>query len=435
MKSISHILLLVAVGLAVVVAQTSGQTDCNLPKTQTWLRVSDASGAFDTLWFGFDLTATACRDSHLCEGYGEIPPPPPPGVFDARFLLPQMCFPAASVKRDYRRYFSRTQVDTHKLYFQPSDPPGYPMTFRWSSSAVAALCDSAILRDEFGGSFVNVPMHQVNSLQLTQSQLTRLVLYRYGAKQPQCLDSLTLSVSAGWHSLTLPITVPNRSVRVVFPTAISSGAMRYIGGVGYVFTETLEYGGIGYWIKFVSSGLVTLCGTLREVDTIRIVAGWHFIGNTISYDIPTDSIIQIPPGIVQFCPSLPPSGCDTLRVGQPRWVKAMSNGLLILRRVVRPTGVGTFESPAQFHFALEQNYPNPFNPETVIRYQLPVAGLVTLKVYNLLGQEVAILRMNEETPAGSYNIEWRPEGLASGVYFYRLTTGAYIETKKLLYLR
>jgi dienelactone hydrolase len=94
-------------------------------------------------------------------------------------------------------------------------------------------------------------------------------------------------------------------------------------------------------------------------------------------------------------------------------------------------------------FYLLQNYPNPFNPITVISYQLPVSGNVTLKVYDVLGNEVATL-VNEEKPAGTYEVEFNPESPigagsikhpVSGIYFYQLRVGSFIQTKKMLLLK
>jgi photosystem II stability/assembly factor-like uncharacterized protein len=85
-------------------------------------------------------------------------------------------------------------------------------------------------------------------------------------------------------------------------------------------------------------------------------------------------------------------------------------------------------------FLLSQNYPNPFNPSTVISFHLPVSGNVTLKVYDILGNEVTTL-VNEEKTAGNYNIEFNAEKYCSGVYFYTMRAGNFIETKKLILLK
>jgi hypothetical protein len=85
-------------------------------------------------------------------------------------------------------------------------------------------------------------------------------------------------------------------------------------------------------------------------------------------------------------------------------------------------------------FALEQNYPNPFNPSTVISYQLPVSNDVTLKVFDILGNEIETL-VNEEKSAGTYELTWNVASLPSGVYFYQLKAGDFIQTKKMLLIK
>jgi hypothetical protein len=84
--------------------------------------------------------------------------------------------------------------------------------------------------------------------------------------------------------------------------------------------------------------------------------------------------------------------------------------------------------------ALSQNYPNPFNPSTTINYQLPTVNHVTLKVYDVLGREVATL-VDEVKQPGTYSVQWDASEVASGVYYYRLTSGEFTQTKKLILLR
>jgi hypothetical protein len=85
-------------------------------------------------------------------------------------------------------------------------------------------------------------------------------------------------------------------------------------------------------------------------------------------------------------------------------------------------------------FELYQNYPNPFNPGTKIKYSVPGEGFVSLKVYDVLGNEIATL-INEEKPAGNYEVEFDANGLPSGIYFYQLKSNKYIETKKMNLLK
>jgi hypothetical protein len=85
-------------------------------------------------------------------------------------------------------------------------------------------------------------------------------------------------------------------------------------------------------------------------------------------------------------------------------------------------------------FNLAQNYPNPFNPSTKISWQSPIGSHQTLKVYDVLGKEAATL-VNEEKPAGIYEVDFNANGLSSGVYFYQLRSGDFVQTNKMILLR
>lgn len=85
-------------------------------------------------------------------------------------------------------------------------------------------------------------------------------------------------------------------------------------------------------------------------------------------------------------------------------------------------------------FVLQQNYPNPFNPSTTIKYSIPTSEFVTLKVYDILGNEIATL-VDEEKPAGSYEVNFQASNLSSGIYFYALQAGSYTQTKKMILMK
>ncbi|MBL1123287.1 MAG: T9SS C-terminal target domain-containing protein [Ignavibacteriae bacterium] len=105
-------------------------------------------------------------------------------------------------------------------------------------------------------------------------------------------------------------------------------------------------------------------------------------------------------------------------------------GAIVVRN---PVGVNDDETIVN-QFKLEQNFPNPFNPSTIINYSVPVTAFVTLKVYDILGNEIAVL-VNETKQAADYQINFNASELKSGIYFYQLRAGSLVETQKMTLIR
>jgi hypothetical protein len=102
---------------------------------------------------------------------------------------------------------------------------------------------------------------------------------------------------------------------------------------------------------------------------------------------------------------------------------------------ITATGVESYNKdnlPTKYE--LRQNYPNPFNPSTAISYSILKSGLVTLRIYDILGKEVATLFNGQKTP-GNYAVNFNASNLSSGIYFYILESGSFISTKKMVMLK
>ena len=110
----------------------------------------------------------------------------------------------------------------------------------------------------------------------------------------------------------------------------------------------------------------------------------------------------------------------------PTWVQA---NILILN-VEDEINNNSFPT----RFSLSQNYPNPFNPTTTIKFQIPELSFVAFRIYDVLGREIATL-VDEEKPSGSYEVEFDASTLTSGIYFYQIQAGVFVETKKMVLLR
>ena len=132
-----------------------------------------------------------------------------------------------------------------------------------------------------------------------------------------------------------------------------------------------------------------------------------------------------------------PDSTDTIQLCLYDQNKNLIN--ILDKLYLNPTGISNNQEAAIKDFDLKQNYPNPFNPSTVISYQVPVLSYVTLKVYDVLGKEIATI-VNEEKNAGSYKVDfdarsYGENNITSGIYFYRINAGRFSETKKMLLLR
>ncbi|MBI4547123.1 MAG: T9SS type A sorting domain-containing protein [Ignavibacteriae bacterium] len=254
-------------------------------------------------------------------------------------------------------------------------------------------------------------------------------------------------VAQNWNMVSVPLHVDDYRKSVLFSSA-SSPAFKYQNG--YVIKDTLE-NGLGYWLKFPASETINLSGTSLTEDSIDVNDNWNIIGS-ISSPVAVSNVTSSPPGLITSSFFGYADGyyeADSIVPGKAYWVKVNQTGQLILslsNAVIassRIRVVPTSELPpappetknlTPITFNLSQNYPNPFNPVTVIRYQIPVSSRVTLKVYNLLGQEVAVL-VDGMQEAGYKSVELNANKIASGVYFYRLQAGTFVETKKLLLLK
>ncbi len=267
------------------------------------------------------------------------------------------------------------------------------------------------------------------------------------------LEQQSLSVHPGWNMVSLPIDPDDKSASSVLP-----GAETHLFGYNgtYEIEDTMRVGQ-GYWIKYASGQTFPLAGIDLASDTVQVSTGWNLIGG-VSRPAAVADISSIPQWM-QTSPFYAYDGSqyypvDSLRPGQAFWVRTPSAGTLFIpsftpraepsvrgkirivadaeRPPAPPDPVRIASRP--YAFSLEQNYPNPFNPSTTIRFSIPHEGSVSLRLYNVYGQEVR--RLVEGTRhAGPNSIVVRADNLPSGVYFYQLTTSSLTATRKMMVVR
>jgi len=275
--------------------------------------ISDASQGETTrsLYFGLEATATAGLDNHL--GEVVLPPVPPVGAYDVRFILPD----ESGSLRDYRN--SENTTSSWKMKIQPGQP-GYPMTLSWNPDILPE--GEFLLTDAVtGGDIINVDMKTVNTLVIENSSINMLDI------NYTLITGRTFAVNGGWNIVSAPLVNENMSAGVLFSGA-SSDLFTYNNG--YTPVSTLE-NGKGYWVKYDEPSVIAHYGS-SPGGQIAVSEGWNLVG-PFAEEISIGNISSTPAGIInssyyEFNELY--TTTTILKPGKGYWVKASQSGFISL---------------------------------------------------------------------------------------------------------
>ncbi|HLX12984.1 MAG TPA: T9SS type A sorting domain-containing protein [Bacteroidota bacterium] len=263
--------------------------------------------------------------------------------------------------------------------------------------------------------------------------------------------TFSLQLTSSWNLVSVPAVFVGEENSLL--TTRASQAFAYHAGPGYRALDTLRTG-VGFWVKEDSAVTIQFHALPIQTDTIQVSKGWNLIGS-IS-DTVDESSIVVSHTSMTLSNVYSYSGSysqDTMIVpGRGYWLKASVSGTIVLGASQqslqsRANIVRTNEMPppppstpsatipdVPKEFSLDQNYPNPFNPTTSIHYALPQSAHVRLTVYNVLGEVVLVL-VNDNQSAGYKSASFDASALPSGAYLYRLESGSYAATKKMVVMK
>ena len=186
--------------------------------------------------------------------------------------------------------------------------------------------------------------------------------------------------------------------------------------------------------------------TYQNTYNIANVGSGNYRVNFVAKQTQTNSVFHKMPIVIKFSFS---TGADTtVRVMNdvnnqmysfyfnrlPTAVVFDPNNDIVVKTATLAVGINNESSITPDKYAVYQNYPNPFNPSTSIKFDIPKNAFITLKVYDVVGKEVATL-INEERAAGTYNVDWNASFYPSGIYFYKLESKEFTETKRMLLIK
>lgn len=239
------------------------------------------------------------------------------------------------------------------------------------------------------------------------------------------LTLVTQSNDARSGSSALKLEMVNFSTVVLGGNATSGNS----GTVGFPVSQ--RHAALNGYYKFLpNAGSTVVSVTVGMLKNGAVIGAGGFATFT-----PSNSYTSFSAPITYANGEIPDTTYIVLSVLDTTQSPSVAGGYVLIDDLSfgAPTSVDEDKSIPQ-DFVLEQNYPNPFNPGTMISWQSPVSSHQTLKVYDLLGNEVAVL-VDEYRPAGRYKVEFDAAHLSSGIYFYQLSAGTYLETKKMIILK
>jgi hypothetical protein len=360
-----RILILVSLGLILASSMTLAQ----VPDVELSLTVSDGAGGTQELKFGLDPVATDTIDTPL--GEAELPPPPPIGVFDTRFIGSDIAVEIGQgLVKDYRQGDSTTVgTRVHEILYQVGT--GTAITVSWGFPETV----EGRLQDIITGDIVDTVMAGSGS---------------YTVVNPGAISKLKMTVTYSFTAPSAPVLVSPPNGTVVQDDSVQVTWSRSTPAVSR------------YWCEIATDSLFNFrVADSSATDTVYTFTGltnnshWWRVkaGNAYGWG-PFSEAWKIVVSIV---------GVEEER-GLPRAV------------------------------SLKQNYPNPFNPRTTFQFDIPDPSIAVLDVYNMLGEKVATL-VDSEVVAGSHTVAWDATNMPSGLYLYRLKTGTFVATRKMVLVK
>ena len=251
--------------------------------------------------------------------------------------------------------------------------------------------------------------------------------------------------------VTLPIIIPRIYPGHIWPEDLHltlnlnmTGAINQYNGLLIPLSD-IEFIGLKSTLPFMGN-MLEGCWCADDTSTGDMVLLTHISDNNWKFEI--DIPAGTNSGVYEYKFAVKYTGADTINGGfEPlnnEFVDTLVHSVLLvdgppivinnLFGDPNPVGVESIENLVSSDYQLEQNYPNPFNPTTKIRYNIPEYSSVTLKVFNLLGEEIETL-VNSEQSAGVYEAAFDASNLSSGIYFYSLQTREHKFTRKMMLIR